>query len=72
MRKTITVTPRYGRDYKNQAEVIKAWEAGNDFTSADMASYGLAVNQEDAKREGFTQVKLRYAKTTKAVIIEIK
>ena len=68
--KTITVIPAYGRDYKSVKEVKEAYEAGKDFIIQDMFSGndGRAVNKEDAVREG-VQLKVRYAKLTKVVII---
>jgi len=68
--KTITVIPAYGRDYKSKAAVLADYEAGKDFIIQDMFSGndGRAVNKEDAVREG-VQLKVRYAKLTKVVII---
>lgn len=33
------LTPAYGRDYKNQAEVSAAWEQGKDFVLATTGQY---------------------------------
>lgn len=68
--KTVTVIPAYGRDYKSAAAVRADYEAGKDFIVQDMFSGydGSAVNKEDAVREGI-QLKVRYQRLTKAVII---
>lgn len=70
MAKTITVIPAYGRDYKSVKEVKEAYEAGKDFTIQDFFSGadGKAINKEDAERAG-VQLKVRYSKLTKAVIL---
>lgn len=68
--KTVTVIPAYGRDYKSKAAVLADYEAGKDFIVQDFFSGedGRAVNKEDAEREGI-QLKVRYQKLTKVVII---
>lgn len=67
----LTCVPSYGRDYKTEADVRKAWSEGKDFTINDMSSPddGRQINKEDADRAKVT-VKLRFAKKTKAVIIK--
>lgn len=69
-KKTVTVVPAYGRDYKSAAAVRADYEAGKDFTVRDMFSgyNGSAVNKEDAEREGI-QLRVRYQKLTKVVIL---
>lgn len=65
---SLTVTPRYGRDYKNKKDAMADWEAGKDFTSCAMDSYGLAVNIEDARDAMFERVTIRYKKSTQATV----
>lgn len=64
----LTVTPRNGRDYKSRAAAIADWEAGLDFTSCGMDSYGLAVNKEDAVSAGFDPINIRYKKQTEVAV----
>lgn len=68
MAKSLTVTPRYGRDYKNKRDAMADWESGKDFTSCGMDSYGLAVSIEDARGMGFDTVTIRYKKSTQATV----
>lgn len=35
----ITVTPAYGRDYKNKAEALADWDAGKDFRETSTGRY---------------------------------
>jgi hypothetical protein len=54
----MTVIPAYGRDYKNAADAMAAWNAGKDFMVADMSSPwdGSYVNKGDYSG----RVKIRY------------
>lgn len=70
MSKRLTVIPRY-TDYTSGNAALEAWESGTDFTSCDMASYGLAVNKTDAKEHGFTAVTIRYKKSTMVVASQV-
>lgn len=48
----LRVKPAYGRDYKNQTEVKKAWGENKDFQIASDFYHGSYVNKSDAEREG--------------------
>jgi hypothetical protein len=56
----MTVTPAYGRDYRNKADALKDWKAGKDFRCAMSGRY-LSV------RDNIPDVWIRYAKLTKVV-----
>lgn len=57
----ITVTPAYGRDYKNKAEVFADWDADKDFRETASGSY---VNKSGADALGL-KVIIRYGKGMK-------
>ena len=59
-----TVTPAYGRDYKNKKAAIDDWEIGKDFHLASIA-HGDGYT---SVRDGWTEVKIRYNKLRNAVI----
>lgn len=58
------VVPSYGRDYKSKKALLEAWNAGKDFMIQDYSSPhdGRQINNEDAEREGFTTMQVRYNK----------
>lgn len=57
----ITVTPAYGRDYKNKAAALADWDADKDFRETASGSY---VNKSQAERMGL-KVIIRYGKGMK-------
>jgi hypothetical protein len=59
----LELIPAYGRDYKNQAEVKKAWNEQNDFL---VAPFGPHINKQDAEREG-ANIIIRYDRLRKVV-----
>jgi hypothetical protein len=65
----LTVTPSYGRDYKNKKEVQDAWDAGKDFTISDFSSPddGRQINKQDAA--GLT-INVRFKKLTQVHVIK--
>ncbi len=56
---TLTLTPAYGRDYKNKKDVIQAYIQGKDFIFAPTGQY---CSIRDFKGQ---QVMLRYDKLRK-------
>jgi len=70
--KTLTIGPRYGRDYNSAKEAKADFEANKDFTSFGLNSYGQAVNKADCLTFGVESVKLRFKALTQAVNIEVK
>jgi hypothetical protein len=76
MASSLTLTPRYGRDYKSKAEALKAWTDGADFTVADMFNrwHGAATSIRDSadlKAEGTTSVHIRYRKLTMICVVKL-
>jgi hypothetical protein len=64
--KSITVWGAYGRDYNSTNAAFKAWRAGLDFQSN--SGY---ITEDEAKRAGYKQVTIRYAKLTKSVVVKL-
>jgi hypothetical protein len=64
----IEVVPAYGRDYKNQKQVMEDWNADKDFR--DTAS-GQYINKSGAERLGL-KVIVRYAKLLKVMDVSSK
>lgn len=62
----LTVTPAYGRDYRNQAQVRADWEAGKDFR--DTAS-GRYMSKRDVDADPSLHVHVRYAKGMKIMAV---
>lgn len=65
----ITLTPAYGRDYKNKNEVEWDWKANKDFIIADVSNpyCGKPANRLDLRGQ---DVKIRYGSLRKAMIIK--
>lgn len=61
----MTLTPAYGRDYKNKSEAIAAFESGKDFIATDYQKSG-AYNINEMK-PGQT-VQIRYKRMTMVCI----
>jgi len=70
----MTLTPAYGRDYKNKKTVIDDWNANKDFILCDMFHKydGKPINLADAKQAGIKEVMIRYSRLTKIIVIKIK
>ena len=68
----MTLTPAYGRDYKNAKAVKADFEAGKDFIIADFFSPydGKPANKQDLLDQ--KQVTIRYNKLRNLVVIKIK
>lgn len=64
----ITVTPAYGRDYKNQKEAIADWNANKDFRETFSGQY---TNKEDCQKMG-KKVIIRYGKLMKTMQAPMK
>lgn len=64
----VTMTPAYGRDYKNRKAAIAAWESGKDFIINDIC------NPYDGKpasiRDFAEPVKIRYDRLTKVFVYQ--
>lgn len=72
--KYISVTPAYGRDYKNKREILIDLMSNKDFTIADISNawHGKVGNRRDFLREGYTHVQVRYGKLLKVAIFRIE
>ena len=68
----IGLIPAYGRDYKNKAEVIAAFNENKDFKVCDMSSRydGAAANKSDLIAGGEAKIKIRYKKLASIVIVD--
>lgn len=64
----IQLVPAYGRDYKNKAEVEKAFREGKDFEGGFQIGFKLCSVRDFAKG---VKVELRYGKLTKAAIVTV-
>ena len=70
----ITLTPAYGRNYKTAADASAAWAEGKDFAIATPGIPGRYCGINDKKHllaDGFTAVRIRFAKLTKSVDINL-
>ena len=69
--KSITLTPAYGRDYKNQNDVKSDFNNNKDFIIADFFNQwdGKPANKQDLKSE-YNQVMIRYKKLTQICVIK--
>ena len=64
----MTLTPAYGRDYKNAKDVKNAWVNGHDFIIADVFSEwsGKPTNIHD-EHTGY--INIRYNRLRKVVVV---
>jgi len=70
----ITLTPAYGRDYKNADEVTAAWNGSKDFAIQSGRDTGRYVNidQVDALlNDGVYEVNIRYKKLRSVCVIKL-
>jgi hypothetical protein len=69
----MTLVPSYGRDYKSKKAVQADWDAGKDFTIADIASGqdGRQINKQDAEISGGT-FNVRYNGLRSIHVIKVK
>lgn len=66
--KSATLTPAYGRDYKNRAAVEADFHADKDFVFEPHRVY---ANKSDLVREGVDSVTLRYGALRKACVVRL-
>ena len=64
---SITLIPAYNRDYKSIKAVKQDWEDGKDFQIADISSEWNG--SYTSIRDNHEEVKIRYKRNTKAIII---
>lgn len=72
--KVLILTPAYGRDYRNQKEVVEAFKDNRDFVIHDISSPydGRYANREDLINTEYTHVNIRYAKLRKVLQVRIR
>ena len=70
----MTLTPAYGRDYKNKQAVLEAFLGNNDFILRQVGNRwdGKPINKSDLAATMTTVVKLRYDKLTKVIVLTLK
>lgn len=69
-----TVSPAYGKDYKDEEAARKAWEDGKDFKIEDVAdpAHGQYINNADALDHWKgDQVKIRFNKKSDILVVKI-
>ena len=68
----VTLTPAYGRDYKNKQDVINDFNNDLDFIINDFSSPwdGKSANKNDLKGY-YKSVKIRYNKLQKIIIVNL-
>ena len=66
---TYELTPAYGRDYKNKADVTAAFEAGKDFIGDYQLRFQLCNKSDIASG---AKVILRYRKNTALTVVTVK
>ena len=69
----LTVSPAYGRDYKNAKEAVADWQAGKDFRAESMKIHGYLSSRdtEALKADGFTDIMIRYSNLRRGTLIKI-
>jgi len=67
----MTLTPAYGRDYKNKRDVLTDYNAGKDFVIQHIMSPfgGKYANKQDLATHG-EPVKIRYGSLMKLIVID--
>jgi len=64
----VNLVPAYGRDYKTEAEVTTAWNAGKDFLIQDIGSRWDGKYTSKSDWEG-QKVRIRYNKLADIIIL---
>lgn len=70
----ITLTPAYGHDYKSKADVVAAFDAGNDFILNDARSRWneKPINKPQVEKTYAGQkIKLRFKKKRSLTLVQI-
>ncbi len=58
----MTLVPAYGRDYKSQAEALKAFNDNVDFQVVDLLRGGGYATKAELLQQGVKRVCIRYKK----------
>ncbi len=69
----IHLTPAFGRDYKSKAEVLAAFNAGQDFIISDFGhpSDGRPINRPQIQKDGHRQVQIRFKRLTAVAMLSV-
>jgi len=72
--KMLTLIPAYGRDYKLKMKVLEDFESDKDFIAMhhNPSVRPTPTNRSNLKRMGELKVRIRYAKLSKVIIVEVK
>lgn len=65
----LTVAPAYGRDYLSKDDALKDWLEGKDFMIKTPGVGGRYINKADAETYEVSEIRIRYNKETKVVIL---
>ena len=70
--KSLTLTPAYGRDYKNKQDALTDWNSNKDFIIADFFNPydGKPANKSDLTGN-YSHVNIRYQGLTKIVVVKL-
>lgn len=68
----MTLVPAYGRDYKSQAEALKAFNDGVDFQVVDLLRGGGYATREELQGQGVKSVCIRYKKQRMSFYVKLE
>jgi hypothetical protein len=70
---TAVLEPAYGRDYKTEAEALKAFNEGKDFIMCTITDrwVGKPCNKADLMASDYTQAEIRYNGLRDLVIVPL-
>jgi cobyric acid synthase len=66
-----TLTPAYGRDYRNKKAAEADFIAGKDFIIHLPTGHSTYASLRELRREGFTHANIRYAGQRKVTVVAI-
>lgn len=66
----VTLTPAYGRDYKNKSEVKTAWESDKDFLIQSFGHPYDGKPMNKAQATAGTVYNIRYCRMTKVLPVK--
>ena len=65
----VTLTPAYGRDYKNKKDVLRDWKEGKDFTIASMMHPYNGKYTSIRDHASLGSVSIRYKNSQEIVVV---
>lgn len=70
---TAVIVPAYGRDYKTEADALKAFNEGRDFIMCTITDrwVGKPCNKADLMGSEYTQAEIRYNNQHDLVIVPL-